>query len=32
MQLEIVLEVLDALRAAGLHVYDPQQASWFFKP
>jgi hypothetical protein len=32
MQLEIVLEVLDALRGAGLHVYDPQQASWFFKP
>ena len=30
-QLEVVMVVLDALRRAGLHVYDPQQGDWFFK-
>ena len=30
-QLEVVMEVLDALRRAGLHVYDPQQGNWFFE-
>jgi hypothetical protein len=31
MQLDVVLEVLDALRGAGLHVYDAQQGSWTFE-
>jgi hypothetical protein len=30
-QIEVVMLVLDALRRAGLHVYDPQQGDWFFK-
>jgi hypothetical protein len=30
-QIEVVMDVLDALRRGGLHVYDPQQGSWFFK-
>jgi hypothetical protein len=30
-QIEVVMGVLDALRRAGLHVYDPQQGDWFFK-
>ena len=30
-QIEVVLDVLDMLRNAGLHVYDPQQGQWFFK-
>ena len=30
-QIQVVMDVLDALRREGLHVYDPQQGSWFFK-
>ena len=29
-QVEALIEILDALRRAGLHVYDPQQGNWFF--
>ncbi len=28
-QIEILMSVLDTLRQAGLHVFDPQQGSWF---
>ena len=30
-QIQVVMDVLDGLRRAGLHVYDPQQSSWFFQ-
>jgi hypothetical protein len=30
-QLAVMMDVLDALRRAGLHVYDPQQGDWFFR-
>ena len=30
-QLQVVMDVLDGLRRAGLHVYDPQKSSWFFE-
>lgn len=30
-QLQVVMDVLDGLRRAGLHVYDPQKSSWFFQ-
>jgi hypothetical protein len=30
-QIDVLLDILDALKNHGLHVWDPQNGSWFFE-